>query len=110
MSEDTPRTAPLPKSPNFDKQFASETLSPSLYEDFRHVISEIRYLTDRIRLEIAFEVSFLAKFSHKSTMQHLNILKHLFRYLKGTDSDGSHIAENSSAESLEKYKEADIAI
>ena len=42
------------------------------------------YLTNCTRLDIAFAVNMLARFSSSPTRRHWNGIKHLFRYLRGT--------------------------
>ena len=46
------------------------------------------YLTTCARLDIAFFVNLLARYSSDPTRRHWNGIKHILRYLKGTSDTG----------------------
>ena len=46
------------------------------------------YLANCTRPDIAFSVNLLARYSSAPTLRHLNGVKHLLRYLRGTSDIG----------------------
>ena len=52
------------------------------------VIGALMYLANCTKYDIAFAVNLLARFSAKPTERHWNGVKHIVRYLKGTEDLG----------------------
>ena len=50
---------------------------------YLNAIGALLYLAQCTRLDIAFSVNVLARFSSAPTRRHWNGIKHLFRYLRG---------------------------
>ena len=53
-------------------------------------VGAFTYLTTHTRLDIAFATSILARHSQNPTARHWNGVKHLMRYLRGTEDLGLH--------------------
>jgi len=69
-------------------------------------IGALMYLSNQTRPDIAFPVNLLARFSQKPTMRHWNGIKHIFRYLKGTDDMGLFYDRTSMDKGLTGYADA----
>ena len=65
-----------------------ETLSEQY--PYLAAVGALLYLATSTRPDIAFAVSVLARHSARPTLRHWNGIKHLFRYLKGTEDLGLH--------------------
>ena len=57
-------------------------------ELYQSAIRSLLYLSTRIRPDIAYAVSKVARFCSKSTMEHWKSIKHVTRYLNGTRNYG----------------------
>ena len=64
------------------KEENKELLGPEV--PYLNVIGGLMYLANYIRLDIAFLVNLLARYSLASTKRHWNGIKHVLRYLCGT--------------------------
>ena len=64
------------------------------------------YLAQCTRLDIAFAVNLLARFSFKPTRRHWNGIKHIFRYLRGTIDLGLYYSKESTTSGLVGYSDA----
>lgn len=60
------------------------------------VVGALLYLATNTRPDIAFAVSVLARHSQKSTSRHWQGVKHLLRYLYGTEDLGLHYQKHTS--------------
>ena len=61
------------------------------------VVGALLYLATNTRPDISFAVSVLARHSHKPTSGHWRGLKHLLRYLRGTEDLGLHFRKDTSS-------------
>ncbi|XP_069146883.1 uncharacterized mitochondrial protein AtMg00810-like [Solanum lycopersicum] len=59
-------------------------------------IGALMYLANTTRPDITFAVNLLARYSSAPTRRHLNGIKHILRYLKGTTDIGLFYAVNCS--------------
>ena len=57
-------------------------------ELYQSAIGSLLYFSTRTRLDIAYAVSNVARFSSKPTMEHWKSIKHIMRYLNGTRNYG----------------------
>ena len=60
-------------------------------------IGALMYLANNTRPDIAFSVNLLARYSNSPTKRHWNGIKHLFRYLRGTQDLGLFYQAKSDA-------------
>jgi hypothetical protein len=69
-------------------------------------IGALMYLSNQTRPDISFTVNLLARYSRKPTMRHWKGIKHLFRYLKGTEDLGLFYEEKCKVPGLVGYADA----
>ena len=77
-------------------------------ELYRSAVGKLIYLSTRTRPDIAFAVSTVAKFTAKPTEQHWKAVKHILRYLAGTNNFRLLYTRNESTECT-GYSDADWA-
>ena len=65
-----------------DTPFPALTVTQHAY--YRKVLGELLYAAIMTRMDIAHSVAYLSRFLSKPTMQHLNAVKRILRYLVGT--------------------------
>lgn len=80
----------------FQPQKIDEELLISHKIPYLIVIGVLLYLTNKVRSNICFTISLLAKFISFPTRRHLNSIKHAFRYLWGTTNMKLFYSNNSS--------------
>ena len=73
---------------------------------YQSAVGSLLYLSMRTRPDITFAVSFSARFCSKTTSQHLTIVKHIFRYPRGTTHYGLLFKRNAS-KAIIGYSDAD---
>ena len=69
------------------------------------IVGALLYLATNTRPDIAFAVSVLARHNQKPTERHWRGVKHLLRYLRGTEDLGLHFRKSSSS-SITGYADA----
>ncbi|KAM2757556.1 hypothetical protein PS2_019291 [Malus domestica] len=74
---------------------------------YQILVGKLIYLTIT-RLDITFAVSLVSQFKHAPTVEHLNIVKRILRYLKGSIDKGILMRNNHSTE-IHVYTNADWA-
>lgn len=84
MQDCRPKPTHLPPKPDFDEDFESSALDKQQTKEYQAILASLRYLSDSTRLDIAFSISKMAKFGHKPTRKHYELVKHIIRYLKGS--------------------------
>ncbi|KAK4342514.1 hypothetical protein RND71_038330 [Anisodus tanguticus] len=80
MLDSSPITSPMDTNQKVCKDNVGENVDPTLY---RSMIGSILYLTAS-RPYIMFSVCFCARFQACPKMSHLNVVKHIIRYVAGT--------------------------
>jgi hypothetical protein len=75
--------------------------------EYRSLAGALQYLT-LTRPDICFAVQQVCSFMHAPTNVHMNLVKRILRYLKGTIHPGLHISRSSSSD-LVIYSDADWA-
>ena len=61
-------------------------------------VGALLYLATFTRPDISFTVSVLARHSQKPSIRHWRVVKHVFRYLRGTEDLGLHYVKTGSSE------------
>ncbi|GAB2282717.1 hypothetical protein Dimus_039558 [Dionaea muscipula] len=74
---------------------------------FRQMVGSLQYLT-LSRPDLAHAVSHVCQFMHSPTVRHMEAVKRIFRYVKGSTNLGLHISPGSPY-SLRAYSDADWA-
>ena len=80
------RSPAVTKDPFRPKEENEELLSPKV--PYLSAICALMYLANYTRLDIAFSVNLLAKYSSAPTTRHWNGIKHILRYLRKTSDMG----------------------
>ena len=70
-----------------------ELLSPKV--PYFSAIGTLMYLTNYTRLDIAFSINLLARYSSAPTRKHWNSVKHILCYLRGTTDMGLFYSRES---------------
>jgi len=71
---------------------------------YLQAVGALMYLTTSTRPDIAYSVGVLARFNKNPGMTHWKVVKHLFRYLKGTlDYKLTFAPDSSSTELFTTY-------
>ena len=80
------------KDPFIPKEDIEDILG--LEVPYLSAIGALLYLTNCTMLDIAFVVNLLARFSASLTRRHWNGIKHIFRYLQGSQDLGLRYTRN----------------
>ena len=80
------RSLKVTKDPFLPKEENEELLGPEI--PYLSAIGALMYLENYTQLDIAFSVNLLARYSSAPTKRHLNEIKHILRYLRGTSDMG----------------------
>ena len=96
MENSKSRRTPL--DPSQKLMTGGENSVPFNEEVYRSAIGRLLYLSTRTRLDIAFAVSTLAKFTSRPTEDHWKVVKHLLRYITGTCEFGLLFAMSGSSD------------
>nr|GFB32482.1 retrovirus-related Pol polyprotein from transposon TNT 1-94 [Tanacetum cinerariifolium] len=96
-------------TPLVDRLKLDEDLSGTLVDQtrFRSMVGSLMYLTAS-RPDLVFAVCMCARYQAKPTKKHLEVLKRVFRYLKGTINWGLWYSKDT-AMALTAYADADHA-
>lgn len=70
-----------PSVANMSHNDSQELEDPKIYKE---IIGSLIYLMTCTRPDLCYSVSKLSQFMHKPTYSHLNVAKHILKYLKGT--------------------------
>ncbi|GJV55800.1 hypothetical protein Tco_1456805 [Tanacetum coccineum] len=95
---------PMVKKNNMDKDLPGTPVDATLY---RGMIGSVTYLTSS-RLDLIYAVCLCGRYQAKPTEKHLNAVKQIFRYLKGTINMGLWYSKDTNM-SLTAYADADHA-
>ena len=74
------------KGPFRPKEYIEDILGPKV--PYLSAIGALLYLTNFTKPNIAFAINLLARFSASPTRRHWNDIKHIFRYLQGSQDLG----------------------
>ena len=75
--------------------------------EYRRVIGCLRYLL-HTRPDLAYSVGIASRFMEKPTMMHMNAIKQILKYLKGTVELGLVYTQGGSEELLMGYSDSDV--
>lgn len=104
MQECKPVSTPVDVKSKLSQDSGDKVDDPTLY---RSLAGALQYLT-LTRPDIQYAVQQLCLFMHDPRTSHLNALKRVLRYLKGTITDGLQLYK-SSATTITAYTDADWA-
>lgn len=75
---------------------------------FKSLVGGLRYLV-HTRPDIAFSVGIVSQFMERPTVLHLNAVKRIIRYIKGTLEFGLNYVRGSGSYLLSGYSDSDMA-
>lgn len=104
MQECNPVSTPVDLKSKLSQDSGDKVDDPTLY---RSLAGALQYLT-LTRPDIQYAVQQLCLFMHDPRASHLNALKRVLRYLKGTITDGLQLYKSSTT-TLTAYTDADWA-
>ncbi|KAL0556203.1 hypothetical protein IC582_004713 [Cucumis melo] len=73
--------------------------------EYTSIIGSLRYVADCTRLDIAYAVGLLCRFTSRPCLEHWNAIERIMRYLKKTQNLGLHY--NNFSTVLEGYNDVD---
>lgn len=76
--------------------------------EYKSLVGDLRYLVHR-RPDIAFSVGVVSHYMERHTVLHLNVIKRVLRYIKGTINYGLIYKKDSGNKELIGYSESDFA-
>ncbi|GJW92585.1 retrovirus-related pol polyprotein from transposon TNT 1-94 [Tanacetum coccineum] len=103
LTSDSVDTPTVEKS-NLDEDLQGKPVDATLY---RGMIGSLMYLTSS-RPDLIYVVCLCARYQAKPTEKHLNVVKRIFRYLKGTINMGLWYSKDTGM-SMTAYADADHA-
>ena len=86
MENSKPTATPIDTGAKLTK--ATEDSKLFNHELYQSAIGSLLYLSTRTRPDIAYAVSNVARFCSRTTMEHWKSIKHIMRYLNGTQNYG----------------------
>jgi hypothetical protein len=88
MQNANPVSTPLNHSVKLVIPVENKNNKPSVNEPYAKAVGSLMYASLGTRPDISFTVQHLSQFVNCFTSEHWMAIKHVFRYLKGTKSDG----------------------
>jgi hypothetical protein len=108
MDEAKPKSVPMSAGADYTRTASDDTpLESEEARLYAESVGALLYLASVTRPDLAMTVSVLARHLTKPCTRHWQLLKHVLRYLKGTQTMG--IMYGTSEEPLELYTDADYA-
>ena len=99
------KLTPSPLGINTQLQKNSPKLDSSTL--YRNIVGSLIYLMINTRPDICYIVTFLGQFMNNPTVAHLNLAKHVIKYLKGTKDLGLNFVKANSDLKLFGYCDSD---
>ncbi|XP_042755647.1 secreted RxLR effector protein 161-like [Lactuca sativa] len=87
------------------KEGEGELVNPT---EYRSIVGGLRYLT-HTRPDITFAVGVVSRFMEKPTEQHLQVVKSILRYVKGTLDHGLSYRRKEGEVKITGYSDSDLA-
>ena len=91
-----------PLGPDIEGEYMNESW------EYPSIIGILMYLATNTRPDIAHAVHACARYTHAQRKSHATAVKHIFRYLKGTQDKGMILKPNST-QALNCYVDSDFA-
>jgi hypothetical protein len=104
MSECNATKYPMDPNARLDADKQGERIDATKY---RRVIGCLRYLL-HTRPDLSFSIGMASRFMEKPTVKHLNAVKQILRYLKGTMNFGLVYTQEKRTETLVGYTDSDV--
>ncbi|XP_021607770.2 secreted RxLR effector protein 161 [Manihot esculenta] len=88
-------------SKNDDEPFVDAT-------EYRRIIESLRYLVNT-RPDLTYSVGIVSRYMETPTVSHMNAVKQILRYVKGTVGMGIEYKKNQNSVELVGYSDSDLA-
>lgn len=105
MKDCNPTRAPMEHKLKLRQNGEGDWVNPT---EYRSIVGALRYLT-HTRPDITFVVGIVSRYMEKPTSQHLQAIKHILRYIKGTLDFGLRYTKGEENVSLTGYTDSDLA-
>ncbi|KAI3518152.1 hypothetical protein L1887_06594 [Cichorium endivia] len=105
MHECNPTRTPMEYKLKLRKDEEGELVNPT---EYRSIVGALRYLT-HTRPDITFAVGIVSRFMEKPTVNHLQAVKGILRYVKGTLEFGLKYSKGKKDVTLTGYSDSDLA-
>ena len=104
MLECNPTKSPMEHKVKLKKNEDGELVNPT---EYRSIVGGLRYLT-HTRPDISFAVGVVSRFMERPTMKHLQAVKGILRYVKGTLNYGIVYTKGESKITITGYSDSDM--
>lgn len=104
MLNSNPTKYPMEPRIQLNKDTTGKAVDPTQYKS---LVGGLRYLV-HTRPDIAYAVGIVSRFMERPTVQHMNAVKRILRYLVGTLDHGLVYTENSGNHLLSGYSDSDL--
>ncbi|CAH9083219.1 unnamed protein product [Cuscuta epithymum] len=105
MAECNPCCLPMEPRSKLNKYDGEPTINQTNY---RSIIGSLRYLTNT-RPDLTYSVGIVSRYMEAPTTAHLNVVKQILRYVKGTIDFGCVYKREQTSEGLIGYSDSDLA-
>ncbi|XP_042756658.2 retrovirus-related Pol polyprotein from transposon TNT 1-94 [Lactuca sativa] len=105
MIDCNPTKTPMEHKLSLTKDGNEELVNPT---EYRSIVGCLRYLT-HTRPDITFAVGVVSRFMEKPTIKHLQAVKGILRYVKGTLSHGLVYSKEEEKVNISGYTDSDLA-
>ncbi|KAI3523596.1 hypothetical protein L1887_01838 [Cichorium endivia] len=106
MMNCNPTKSPMEHKLKLTKDGGGELVNPT---EYRSIVGGLRYLT-HTRPDISFAVGIVSRFMEKPTEQHLQAVKGILRYVKGTLDHGLTYTKGEGKVTITGYSDSDLAM
>ncbi|KAI3516558.1 hypothetical protein L1887_15477 [Cichorium endivia] len=105
MLECNPTKSPMEHKTKLTKDGDGDLVNPT---EYRSIVGGLRYLTNT-RPDLSFAVGVVSRFMEKPTMAHLQVVKGIPRYIKGTLDHGLAYTKGEEQVTITGYSDSDLA-
>lgn len=110
MQDCNAATTPMVPTERLDSATPGEPLDEQEAKMYQSGVGSLNFLCTMTRPDIAFPLSVISKFNADPRERHMQALKRILRYLKGTADLGiTYSAEGGTAQHLHAYSDSDFA-
>ncbi|CAL5022892.1 unnamed protein product [Urochloa decumbens] len=105
MEECNPTSYPMQAKLKLDKDEEGDPVDPT---EYRRMVGSLRYLT-HTRPDLAYSVGVVSRFMERPTSLHLQAVKQILRYVKGTIDFGLMYSKGAAEDVLAGYSDSNLA-
>lgn len=104
MADCNPTKYPMDPKEQLSRDEAGKLINATYYKS---MVGGLRYLV-HTRLDIAYSVSIVSRYMEKPTKKHLDAVKRILRYAKGTIQHGLVYSKDSGNNVLTGFSDSDL--